>query len=133
MTSWREHTKEQKRLQQELDSIYTKMHSTPERTMKASEQKKKEIRKAMQRIKMGEKAWRPASKPKDTKENIPTFKILAERKVTMIELDIDANEATQMIATNIARQNILNDTDALFNYGFGLILKNLIQQAKAKR
>ena len=54
------------------------------------------------------------------------IKILAERKVTMVELDIDVDEKTIDKAAKIGLRMIKKDRAALFNYAFAQAIKNTI-------
>ena len=86
--------------------------------MKRSEQKKEEIKRAMQRVKMGEKAWATTDKSKDSKKNLPAIKILATRKVKMVELDVDIPDTAKAVLLKMARVGILTDEKALLNWAF---------------
>lgn len=55
------------------------------------------------------------------------IKILAERKVEMVELDIEVDDATKDKVCHAALREITSDGDALFNYGFNQALKRFIQ------
>ena len=97
---------------------------------KKNEQKKEEIKRAIERVKMGEKAWTTTDKSKDSKKNLPVIKILAERKVKMVELDMDMNSKAKALILAVARDNILMDEKALLNYGFTYAIKKGIECAK---
>lgn len=56
------------------------------------------------------------------------LKILAERKVRMVELDIDVDDRTMDIMAKAGLRLIRNDKKALFNYAFTAALKNLIHK-----
>lgn len=56
------------------------------------------------------------------------IKILAERKVKMVELDIDADERTIDTMAKAGLRLIKNDRQALFNYAFVEALKNTIRK-----
>lgn len=86
--------------------------------MKRSEQKKEEIKRAIKRVKMGEKAWTTTDKPKDTKKDLPTIKILATRKVKMVELDVDIPDKVKADLLKMARVGILKDEKALLSWAF---------------
>ena len=86
--------------------------------MKKNEQKKEEIKRAMQRVKMGEKAWATTDKSKDSKKNLPAIKILATRKVQMIEMDVDIPHKAKASLLKMARVGILTDEKALLNWAF---------------
>jgi len=55
------------------------------------------------------------------------IKILAERKVEMVELDIEVDDKTRDIVCHAALHEITSDGDALFNYGSNQALKRFIQ------
>ena len=86
--------------------------------MKKNEQKKEEIKRAIKRVKMGEKAWATTDKPKDPKKDLPTIKILATRKVKMVELDVDIPDKAKAKLLKIARVGILKDEKALLSWAF---------------
>jgi len=91
---------------------------------KSNEQKKEEIKRAIARVKMGEKAWATTDKSEDFKKDLPAIKILAERKVKMIELDVDIPKATKNILIDIAREYIVKDEKALLSYAFSKCVKD---------
>ena len=97
---------------------------------RSNEQKKEEIKRAIERVKMGEKAWATTDKSKDSKKNLATIKILAERKLNMVELDIDMNSKAKALLLSLARDNILRDEKALLNYGFTYAIKKGIEYSK---
>lgn len=55
-----------------------------------------------------------------------TMKILAERKVTMVELDIDVDNKTVDRIARIGLRMIKKDRAALFNYAFVEAIKRSI-------
>ena len=55
------------------------------------------------------------------------IKILAEREVKMIQLDVDVDEETKAKVCHAALREITSDGDALFNYGFNQALKRMIE------
>ena len=55
------------------------------------------------------------------------IKILAERKVEMVELDIEVDDKTRDTVCHAALREITSDGDALFSYGFNQALKRFIQ------
>jgi len=79
---------------------------------------------------MGKKTWTATDKSKNTKENLPTIKILAERKITMIELDVDMNDEAKKILVSIGTDKILKDEKTIINYGFTQALKSGIKLVK---
>jgi len=86
--------------------------------VKKNEQKKEEIKRAIKRVKMGEKAWATTDKPKDPKKDLPTVKILATRKVKMVELDVDIPDKVKAGLLKMARAGILKDEKALLSWAF---------------
>ena len=70
---------------------------------------------------------RPRERGKVDMEGLGQIKILAEREVKMIELDVDVDEKTREIVCHAALREIASDGDALFNYGFNQALKRFIQ------
>ena len=60
-------------------------------------------------------------------DGLGQIKILAERKVEMVELDIEVDDKTRDIVCHSALREITSDGDALFNYGFNQALKRFIQ------
>jgi hypothetical protein len=97
---------------------------------KRNEQKKEEIKRAIKRVQVGDKAWTTTDKSKDSKKNLPVIKILAERKIAMVELDIDMNSDVKKILMKIGKENILKDEKAIISYGFAHALKNSLKLAK---
>jgi hypothetical protein len=57
-----------------------------------------------------------------------TFKILAEREVKYVELDIDASEEIIESLVQYGLKEIVNDRDALLNYGFIKAVENGIKK-----
>jgi hypothetical protein len=55
------------------------------------------------------------------------IQITGERKVQMVELDIDVDEETKNIVCHAALREITSDGNALFSYGFNQALKRLIE------
>jgi len=55
------------------------------------------------------------------------IKILAERKVQMVELDIEVDEETRNKVCHAALREITSDGDALFSYGLNKAFKRLIR------
>ena len=119
--SEKEYRERQKAFQQEVNKIM--------RT-KNNEQKKEEIKRAVKRVKMGEKAWATTDKPQNNQKNLPTIKILAKREVKMIELDIDMSSRAKEILFSIGRENILKDERAIISCGFLHAIKSGIEYAK---
>lgn len=67
---------------------------------------------------MGGEAWDNPSVKKTPKQSLPTIKILAERKVRMVELDVDIPEQVKQALLKMARRDILKDEKALLNWAF---------------
>lgn len=86
--------------------------------MKKSEQKKEEIKRAIKRVKMGGKAWQSSSVKKASKQSLPIIKILAIRKIKMVEMDVDIPSDAKKTLLQIARREILKDEKALLSWGF---------------
>ena len=61
-----------------------------------------------------------------------TIKILAEREVKMVELDIEVDEKTKAEVCHAALREITSDGEALFNYGFNQAIKRMIE-SKGKK
>ena len=72
-------------------------------------------------------AVRPGDKREIKMGGLGQIKILAERKVQMVELDIDVDEETKNKVCHAALREITSDGDALFSYGFNQALKRLIE------
>lgn len=119
--SEKEYREKQKAFQQEVNKIMK---------AKNNEQKKEEIKRAVKRIKMGEKAWATTDKSQNNQKNLPTIKILAKREIKMIELDIDMNSKAKDILCSIGRENILKDEKAIINYGFIQAINRGVEYAK---
>lgn len=65
---------------------------------------------------------------KKKKSNVGTIKILAEREVPYVEMDIDMDETA---AHNLAKAGWIEiqlDRDALINYAFNKALKEFCEQ-----
>ena len=75
---------------------------------------------------------RPRERGKVDMEGLGQIKILAEREVKMIELDVDVDQKTREIICHAALREITSDGDALFNYGFNQALKRFIQNKGKK-
>jgi len=57
---------------------------------------------------------------------IGQIRILGQRKVQMVELDIQVDDDTKNKVCHAALREITSDGDALFSYGFNQALKRLI-------
>ena len=63
---------------------------------------------------------------------LPAIKILAERKVDYVELDLDVDEETVAMLAEAGLETIRNDKEALVNYAINRALKDLIENEKKK-
>ena len=72
-------------------------------------------------------AVRPGEKRKIEMGGLGQIKILAERKVQMVELDIEVDDETKNKVCHAALREITGDGDALFSYGFNQALKRLVK------
>jgi hypothetical protein len=60
-------------------------------------------------------------------DGLGKIQIIAERKVEMVELDIEVDDKTRDTVCHAALREITSDGDALFNYGFNQAIKRFIQ------
>jgi len=72
-------------------------------------------------------AFGPRKKGKINMDGLGKIQILAERKVEMVELDIEVDDKTRDTVCHAALREITSDGDALFNYGFNQAIKRFIQ------
>ena len=104
-------------------------------------QKAKAIKEAMQRVAKGDKAWKTKLQvggkdwgatlvPKASAKGLPVITVLAERKVTMVELDLDVPEEIEKDMIAYGAENIVFDEKALFNWTFNKALENYIRKVK---
>lgn len=105
-------------------------------------QKAKAIKEAVRRVKKGAKAWNPKVLKMERKDwsidsvkrsdakNLPTIKILRERKINMCEIDLDIPDevANEMYEYGIS--HIHTDRRAVINWTFNCALKNSIETLK---
>ena len=63
---------------------------------------------------------------------LPAIKILAERKVDYVELDLDVDEETVAMLAEAGLETIRKDRDALVNYAINRALKDLVENEKRK-
>ena len=63
---------------------------------------------------------------------LPAIKILAERKVDYVELDLDVDEETVAMLAEDGLETIRNDKEALVNYAINRALKDLVENEKRK-
>jgi len=69
----------------------------------------------------------PRERGKINMDGLGQIKILAERKIEMIELDIEVDDKTRDTVCHAALREITSDGDALFNYGFNQAIKRFIE------
>jgi len=69
----------------------------------------------------------PREKGKINMDGLGKIQILAERKVEMVELDIEVDDETRDTVCHAALREITSDGDALFNYGFNKAIKRFIE------
>lgn len=60
-------------------------------------------------------------------DGLGQIKILAEREVRMVEIDVDVDEETKAKVCHAALREITSDGEALFNYGFNQAIKRMIE------
>ena len=60
------------------------------------------------------------------------IKILAERKVDYVELDLDIDPEAMEVLVEAGLETIRNDKEALVNYAINRALKDLIENEKKK-
>jgi len=63
---------------------------------------------------------------------LPAIRIMAERKVDYVELDLDVDDKTMAILVEAGLETIRNDKEALVNYAINRALKDLIENEKKK-
>lgn len=63
---------------------------------------------------------------------LPAIKIIAERKVDYVELDLDVDDEAVAILAEAGLETIRNDKEALVNYAINKALKDLIENEKKK-
>jgi hypothetical protein len=63
---------------------------------------------------------------------LPAIKIVAERKVDYVELDLDVDDAAVAVLAKAGLETIRNDKEALVNYAIVKALKDLIKNEKEK-
>lgn len=63
---------------------------------------------------------------------LPVIKILAERKVDYVELDLDIDDKAMEVLVEAGLETIRNDRDALVNYAINRALKDLVENEKKK-
>jgi hypothetical protein len=63
---------------------------------------------------------------------LPAIKIMAERKVDYVELDLDVDDEAVAVLAKAGLETIRNDKEALVNYAINRALKDLIENEKKK-
>ena len=63
---------------------------------------------------------------------LPAIKIVAERKVDYVELDLDVDDEAVAVLAKAGLEAIRNDKEALVNYAINRALKDLIKNEKEK-
>lgn len=63
---------------------------------------------------------------------LPAIKIVAERKVDYVELDLDVDDEAVAVLAKAGLETIRNDKEALVNYAIVKALKDLIENEKKK-
>jgi len=107
------------------------------------EQKEKEIREAIRRVKDGEwadkgrdpiemvgKDWTAKAVKASDAKGLPAIKILAERSIKMVELDLDIPDKIADQMYEYGRKHILLDRTHVINWVFNLALKNAVNNFK---
>lgn len=110
------------------------------------EQKEKEIREAIRRVRCGKWAdkkrdplkmvgedWAVKAVKKADAKGLPTIKILAEREVKMVELDLDIPDKIAEDLYQYGRRHILLDRSHVINWAFNLGLKNFVESLAGLR
>lgn len=113
--------------------------------MKYEKKSKKEaIKKAIRRIrdeegawkgkkpnlKMGWKDWGIKTISKASAKGLPVIKILAEREVKMVELDLDIPDSVAESMASYGAEHIVFDRTALINWTFNKGLQNFVNLLK---
>lgn len=115
---------------------------------KRIEAKSREIKKAIQRVKKGSRAWAKAPadplemvrkdwpvrtiKKSDAK-NLPAIKILREREVKMCDIDVDMPDEIEQEMYEYGVANIHKDRVHVVNWVFNLALKNAVDMLKKRK
>jgi hypothetical protein len=63
---------------------------------------------------------------------LPAIKIVAERKVDYVELDLDVEDEAVAVLAKAGLETIRNDKEALVSYAITKALKDLIENEKRK-
>jgi hypothetical protein len=63
---------------------------------------------------------------------LPAIKIIAERKVDYVELDLDVDDEAVAVLAKAGLETIRNDKEALVNYAITKALMDLVKNEKEK-
>ncbi len=63
---------------------------------------------------------------------LPVIKIMAERKVDYVELDLDVDDKAMAVLAQAGLETIRNDKEALVNYAITKALMDLVKNEKEK-
>jgi hypothetical protein len=63
---------------------------------------------------------------------LPAIKIVAERKVDYVELDLDVDDEAVAVLAKAGLETIRNDKEALVNYAIVKALQDLVKNEKEK-
>jgi hypothetical protein len=63
---------------------------------------------------------------------LPAIKIMAERKVDYVELDLDVDDEAVAVLAKAGLETIRNDKEALVNYAIVKALQDLVKNEKEK-
>jgi len=63
---------------------------------------------------------------------LPAIKIMAERKVDYVELDLDVDDKAMAVLAQAGLETIRNDKEALVSYAISRALKDLVKNEKEK-
>lgn len=63
---------------------------------------------------------------------LPIIKIVAERKVDYVELDLDVDDKAVAVLAQAGLETIRNDKEALVSYAISRALKDLVKNEKEK-
>jgi len=63
---------------------------------------------------------------------LPAIKIVAERKVDYVELDLDVDDEAVAVLAKAGLETIRNDKEALVNYAITKALMDLVKNEKEK-
>lgn len=63
---------------------------------------------------------------------LPIIKIVAERKVDYVELDLDVDDKAAAVLAQAGLETIRNDKEALVSYAISRALKDLVKNEKEK-